>query len=121
MKKWIGKEPGAVHGAVYRNAFGESVSEGNVVGEGFALRNGQYELEKFEINSGVFNNPKGSKYHDHRRRLVYGLFERHFATLLPKSSQAKNLPGTGKMGDLRLSIVKLYCRKEILNLQLNSN
>ena len=40
VKKWIGKEPGAVHGAVYRNAFGESVSEVNVVGEGFALRNG---------------------------------------------------------------------------------
>ena len=39
VKKWFGKEPGAVHGDVYRNAFGESVSEGNVVGEGFALRN----------------------------------------------------------------------------------
>ena len=69
VKKWIGKEPGAVHGPVYRNAFGESVSEGNVVGEGFALRNGKYRVEKFEINSSVFNNPKGSKYHDHRRRM----------------------------------------------------
>ena len=69
VKKWIGKEPGAVHGAVYRNAFGESVSEGNVVGEGFALRNGKYEVEKFEINSSVFNNPIGSEYHDHRRRM----------------------------------------------------
>ena len=48
VKKWIGKEPGAVHGAVYRNDFGESVSEGNVVGEGFALRNGKYvKVEKF--------------------------------------------------------------------------
>ena len=69
VKKWIGKEPGAVHGAVYRNAFGESVSEVNVVGEGFALRNGKYELEKFEINSSVFNNPQGSMYHDDRRRM----------------------------------------------------
>ena len=69
VKKWIGKEPGAVHGPVYRNAFGESVSEVNVVGEGFALRNGKYKVEKFEINSSVFNNPKGSKYHDHRRRM----------------------------------------------------
>ena len=69
VKKWIGKEPGAVHGAVYRNAFGESVSEVNVVGEGFALRNGKCEVEKFEINSSVFNNPKNSLYHDHRRRM----------------------------------------------------
>ena len=69
VKKWIGKEPGAVHGAIYRNAFGESVPKGNVVGEGFALRNGKYEAEKFEINSSVFNNPKGSIYHDDRRRM----------------------------------------------------
>ena len=41
----------------------------NVVGEGFALRNGKYKVERFEINSGVFNNPKGSLYHDERRRM----------------------------------------------------
>jgi hypothetical protein len=64
VKKWIGKEPGAVHGAVYRNAFGESVNEAEVVGEGFAIRNG-----KFEMCSSVFNNPKGSSFHDHRRRM----------------------------------------------------
>ena len=62
VKKWIGKEPGQVHGAVYRNAFGESYAE--VVGEGFAIRNG-----KFEMCSSVFNNPKGSAFHDHRRRM----------------------------------------------------
>ena len=45
------------------------MSEGNVVDEGFALRNGKYEAEKFEINSGVFNNPQGSMYHDDRRRM----------------------------------------------------
>jgi hypothetical protein len=64
VKKWIGKEPGAVHGAVYRNAFGESVNEAEVVGEGFAIRNG-----KFEMCSSVFNNPKGSAFHDDRRRM----------------------------------------------------
>ena len=69
VKKWIGKEPGAVHGAVYRNVFGESVNERDVVGEGFALRNEKSEVAKFEINSGVFNNPEGSVYHDERRRM----------------------------------------------------
>ena len=69
VKKWIGKKPGQIHGAVYRNAFGESVSEGNVVGEGFALKEGECKVQKFEINSGVFNNPKNSIYHDHRRRM----------------------------------------------------
>ena len=69
VKKWIigdesGKEPGKVHGAVYRNAFGESVNVAKVVGEGFAIRN-----EKFEINSSVFNNPKDSTFHDSRRRM----------------------------------------------------
>ena len=65
VKKWIGKEPGQIHGAV---CVGGSVSEGNVVGEGFALKEGECKVQKFEINSGVFNNPKGSKYHDHRRK-----------------------------------------------------
>ena len=69
VKKWIGEEAGQVHGAVYRNAFGESLKKAKVVGEGFAYRNGKCEFEKFEINSSVFNNPKGSVYHDHRRRM----------------------------------------------------
>ena len=69
VKKLIGKEPGQVHGAVYRNAFGESVNEAKVVGEGFAVRNGESKVEKFEINSGVLNNPKGSIHHDHRKRM----------------------------------------------------
>ncbi|CAB4037898.1 Hypothetical predicted protein [Paramuricea clavata] len=62
-------EPGQVHGAVYRNAFSESVNDAKVVGEGFAVRNGKSKVEKFEINSGVFNNPKGSIHHDHRKRM----------------------------------------------------
>jgi hypothetical protein len=69
VKKLIGKEPGQVHGAVYRNAFGESVNEAKVVGEGFAVRNGESKVEKFEINSGVLNNPKDSIHHDHRKRM----------------------------------------------------
>ena len=64
VKQWSG-EPGAVHGAVYRNAFGESVSDAKVVGEGFAIRKGG----KLEICSGVFNNPSGSVYHDRRREM----------------------------------------------------
>ena len=64
VRHWMSKEPGVVHGAVYRNAFGESVRKAEVVGEGFAIRNG-----KFEMCSGVFNNPPGSAFHDHRRRM----------------------------------------------------
>jgi hypothetical protein len=63
VTKWKGKEPGQVHGAVYRNAFGESVKNAKVVGEGFAFR------EKFEMVSGVFNNPSGSEFHDSRIRM----------------------------------------------------
>ena len=37
VKQWEGTEPGAVHGAVYRNAFGESVDNAYVVREGFSL------------------------------------------------------------------------------------
>jgi hypothetical protein len=68
VKQWR-NEPGQIHGALYRNAFGESVNEAKVVGEGFAVRNGKSKVEKFEINSRVFNNPKGSIHHDHRKRM----------------------------------------------------
>ena len=64
IKRWMSSEPGIVHGAVYRNAFGESVKDAEVVGEGFAVRNG-----KFEICSSVFNNPQGSAFHDQRRQM----------------------------------------------------
>ena len=63
VKQWRGKEPGAVHGAVYRNAFGESVNTENVVGEGFSLRKEKSQI-KFKNRSSVFNNPKDSEYHD---------------------------------------------------------
>jgi hypothetical protein len=68
VKQWMCKEPGVVHGAVYRNAFGESVNDAEVVGEGFAIRNDKL-VETFEINSSVFNNPPGSVFHDDRRRM----------------------------------------------------
>ena len=64
VRRWMSKEPGVVHGAVYRNAFGESVKGAEIVGEGFAVRNG-----KFEMCSGVFNNPSGSVFHDSRKRM----------------------------------------------------
>ena len=44
------KEFGQVHGAVYKNAFGESKKK-SVVGEGFVIQNGE-----IKFNSGVFNN-----------------------------------------------------------------
>ena len=68
VKQWVDKEPGVVHGAVYRNAFGESVNDAEVVGEGFAIRNDKL-VATFEINSSVFNNPPGSAFHDDRRRM----------------------------------------------------
>ncbi|CAB4037353.1 Hypothetical predicted protein [Paramuricea clavata] len=64
VKQWIGKEPGKVHGAVYKNAFGEAV-KAEVVGEGFSIQNGIFSIfDKFEKKSGVFNSPKNSEYHD---------------------------------------------------------
>ncbi|CAB4036057.1 Hypothetical predicted protein [Paramuricea clavata] len=63
VKRWR-NDPvicGAVHGAVYKNAFGESKKK-SVVGEGFAIQNGE-----IKFNSGVFNNPQGSAFHDDRR------------------------------------------------------
>jgi hypothetical protein len=57
----IGKEFGQVHGAVYKNAFGESKKK-SVVGEGFAIQNGE-----IKFNSCVFNNPQGSAFHDDYR------------------------------------------------------
>jgi hypothetical protein len=68
VKQWVDKEPGVVHGAVYRNALGESVNDAEVVGEGFAIRNDKL-VETFEINSSVFNNPPVSAFHDDRRRM----------------------------------------------------
>ena len=65
VKKWMGKEPGMVHGAVYRNAFGESVNDAEVVGEGFAIR----KNEELEITSSVFNNPPNSAFHDFDRKM----------------------------------------------------
>ena len=51
-------EPGIVHGIMYREAFGESFKGMKVVGEGFAIMNGE-----FKINSGAFN-PVDDDYHD---------------------------------------------------------
>ncbi|CAB4006853.1 Hypothetical predicted protein [Paramuricea clavata] len=87
VKKWKSKEPGAVHGAVYRNAFGESVNEAEVVGEGFAIRK-----EKFAMCSGVFNNPQGSEFHDHRRRM-HELSE-HCVRKVVEHWQTASLEGT---------------------------
>ena len=52
------REPGKVHGIIYRKAFGESCKGLKVVGEGFGIMNGV-----FQINSGAFN-PVDDDYHD---------------------------------------------------------
>ena len=51
--------PGVVHGAVYRNVFGEDIGK-STVGEGFAVMDGEMKW-----NSYTFNAPRDSVYHDH--------------------------------------------------------
>ncbi|PFX12617.1 hypothetical protein AWC38_SpisGene23392 [Stylophora pistillata] len=58
QKKWQ-NEPGQVHGIIYREAFGESCKDVNVVGEGFAIMKGV-----FKTTSGAFNPSHGDDYHD---------------------------------------------------------
>jgi len=52
------KEPGKVHGIIYRKAFKESCKDVNVVGEGFEIMDGE-----FKTISGAFN-PVDDDYHD---------------------------------------------------------
>ncbi|CAB4013248.1 Hypothetical predicted protein [Paramuricea clavata] len=102
VKKWIGIEPGAVHGAVYRNAFGESVNDAEVVGEGFAIRNDKL-VETFEINSSVFNNPECSVFHDHRRRmheLSEHCVKKYVTNALHKNAPYRSLTVRDAIGDL---------------------
>ena len=63
VKKWTGEEVGALHGAIYRNVFGESMMKAHVVGEGFSFRS---QLDK---GSRVFNKPPGSDFHDNRNTM----------------------------------------------------
>ena len=60
VSKWKDEEVGALHGAIYRNAFGESMMKAHVVGEGFSFRN---QIDK---GSRVLNKPPGSDFHDNR-------------------------------------------------------
>jgi hypothetical protein len=53
VKQWNGAEPGKVHEAVYRNAFGEPVNHANVVGESFTLQQGMFQTEE----NRTFTNP----------------------------------------------------------------
>lgn len=53
------KEPGKVHGIIFREAIGKSCKQMNVVGEGFSIRSG-----RFETTSGVFNPSHGDVFHD---------------------------------------------------------
>lgn len=49
-KKWV-NEPSQVHGIIYREAFGESCNNVNVVGEGFGIMNGEFLTKSFVFNS----------------------------------------------------------------------
>ena len=44
-------EPSQVHGIIYREAFGESCNNVNVVGEGFGIINGEFLTKSFVFNS----------------------------------------------------------------------
>ena len=50
VRRYIGKAPGQVHGAVYWNVFGEGADVSRAVGEGFSIINGEYQW-----TTGVFN------------------------------------------------------------------
>lgn len=58
QKKWL-NEPGQVHGIIYREAFGESCNDVNVVGEGFGIINGEFTTKSF-----VFNSPDDGYHND---------------------------------------------------------
>ena len=59
--RWSG-EPGHVHGAIYKKAFGESCNDVNVIGEGFGIIDGE-----FKIVSSAFNESHGDEYRDNSR------------------------------------------------------
>ena len=63
VKRYTGKAPGQVHGAVYWNVFGEGADVDRAVGEGFAIKN-----EEYRWNSVTFN-AKHDAYHDTRREI----------------------------------------------------
>ena len=63
VKRYIGKAPGKVHGAVYWNVFGEDEDVKKAVGEGFA-----FEYGKYKWNSTTFNANKDA-YHDGIRQI----------------------------------------------------
>ena len=64
IKRLQSGTPGVVHGAVYKSVFGEDIDRSKVIGEGFSIQNGS-----FKVNSGVFNNPASSEYHDSRKQM----------------------------------------------------
>ena len=50
-QKQYPNEPGIVHGAIYRRAFGESCQDRKVVGEGFAILNGRFKTTSVSFNA----------------------------------------------------------------------
>ena len=101
VKKWSG-EPGAVHGAVYGSAFGESVKDHEIIGEGFSIQNGQ-----LITTSGVFNAPPKSLYHDGKRESMSELTKRCVSEVV------KNWKAAGKKYPPTLGTRNFVVRKII--------
>lgn len=59
VKRYIGHAQGQVHGAVYWNVFGEGTDVTRAIGEGFSLRNGNYNWKSYTLNANA------DSYHDH--------------------------------------------------------
>ena len=106
VKKWSG-EPGAVHGAVYRSAFGESVKDHEIIGEGFSIQNGE-----LITTSGVFNAPPKSPYHDGKREKMSDLTERCVSEVVKdwKAAGRKYPPTLGTRNFVVRKII-FYCRR----------
>ena len=96
VKRYIGKAPGQVHGAVYWNVFGEGADVTKAIGEGFAWRNGELRL-----NSATFNIRKDSNgaYHD-GEKVISKEMEKCVGKILVDWRDHSSLGKTYKVKDL---------------------
>lgn len=61
VKRYVGRAPGQVHGAVYWNVFGEGADVKRAVGEGFAFVDGKCKWNSYTFNA------NDDAYHDGKR------------------------------------------------------
>ena len=59
VKRYRGTSEGVVHGAVYKNVFGEDI--GDTVGEGFSIMNGEFKWRSWTFNARTKHYHDGSK------------------------------------------------------------